>query len=219
MYSRLSVGKCLADMSSIKNSLKQGDAILSLLFNVTLHYAIRRVQANQERLNLNSIHQFLVYGDDVNAMGRKIHTIQKNTKALLVTCKESGLHINTERAKYMVMSQGQDAGQNYNLNKSFEKVEHLKCLRTTLTNQNSIHKEIKSRLQSLNACCHSLQNLPSSSLLSHNKKIKVYKTIILPVVLYECKTWSLTLREKHRLKLTENGVRLHNELNDLYSKQ
>jgi hypothetical protein len=134
---------------------------------------------------------------------------KKNTKALLVARKESGLDINTHRTKHMVMSQGQDAGQNHNIkiyNKSFEKVEHLKYLGTTLTNQNSVHKEITSRLQSLNACCHSLQNLLSSSLLSHNKKIKVYRTIILPVVLYECKTWSLTLREKHRLRLTENGV-------------
>jgi len=86
----------------------------------------------------------------------------------------------------MVMFQHQDAGQNHNIkiyNKSFEKVEHFKCLRTTLTNQNSVHKEIKSRLQSLNTCCHSLQNLSSPSLLSHNKNIKVYRPIILPVVL------------------------------------
>ena len=195
MYSRVLVGKHLVDMFSIKNSLKQGDTILSLLFNFTLDYAVRRVQANQEHFNLNSIHHFPVYGDDVNAMGRNIHTIKKNTKALLVASKESDLDINTERTKYVVMSQSQDAGQNHNIkiyNKSFEKVEQLKYLGTSLTNQNSIHKEIKSRLQSLNACCHSLQNLSSSSLLSHNKKIKVYRTIILPVVLYECKTWSHT---------------------------
>jgi hypothetical protein len=124
MYSRVSVGKLFADMFSIKNSLKQGYALLPLIFNFTLYYAIKRVQANQEHLNLNSIHQFLVYGDDVNAMGRNIPTIKKNTKALLVTSKESGLDINTERTKYMVLSQGQDTGQNHNIkiyNKSFEK--------------------------------------------------------------------------------------------------
>ena len=106
MYSRVSVGKCSADIFTIKNSLKQGDAILSLLFNFTLDYALRRVQVNQERLNLNSIHQFLVYGDDVNAMSRNIHTIKKYTKVLLVTSKENGLYINTERTKCMVMPQG-----------------------------------------------------------------------------------------------------------------
>jgi hypothetical protein len=57
---------------------------------------------------------------------------------------------------------------------SFEKIEEFKYLGTTLTNQNSIKEEIKSRLQSGNACCHSVQNILSSSLLSKNIKIKVY---------------------------------------------
>ena len=82
----------------------------------------------------------------------------------------------------------------------------IKYLGTTLTNQNSIQEEIKSRLKLGNACYYSVQNLLSSSLLSKNLKIKIYRTIILPVVLYECETWSLTLREKRRLRVFENRV-------------
>jgi hypothetical protein len=114
-------------------------------------------------------------------------------------------------------------------------VEQFKYLGTTLTNRNSVQEEIKSRLKSRNACYHSVQDLVSYSLLSKNAKIKVYRTVILPVVLYGCETWSLTLREKHRLRVFENMVlrwifgdkgnevtgewrRLHNEeLYDLYS--
>ena len=98
----------------------------------------------------------------------------------------------------------------------------------------SIAEEIKSRLKSRNVCYHSVQNLLSSRLLSKNLKIKVYRTIILPVVLYGCETWSLTLREERKLRMFENMVlrrifgpmrdevtgewrRVHNEeLNDLY---
>jgi hypothetical protein len=76
----------------------------------------------------------------------------------------------------------------------------------TLTNQNSIQEEIKSRLKSGNACCHSVWNLSSSSLLFKNLKIKLYGTIILNVVLYGCETWSLTLREERRLRVFENRV-------------
>jgi hypothetical protein len=140
--------------------------------------------------------------------------------------------------KYMVMSRDQNAGQNHNIkldNKSFEGVEQFKYLGTALTNRNSIQEEIKSRLKSGNASYHSAQGLLSSSLLSKNTKIKIYRTIILPLVLYGRETWSFTLREEHRLRVFENRVlrrifgpkreevagewrRLHNEeLNDLYS--
>ena len=69
----------------------------------------------------------------------------------------------------MVMFRDQNAGQNGNIqtgNKSSETVEQFKYLGTTITNQNSIHEEIKSRLKSGNAGCHSVQNLLSSSLVS-----------------------------------------------------
>jgi len=85
-------------------------------------------------------------------------------------------------------------------------VGETKYLGTTATNQNSIQEEIKSRLKSGNACCHSVQNILSSGLLSKNTKIKIYRTVILHVVLYGCETWSLTLREERRLRVFENGV-------------
>jgi len=91
-------------------------------------------------------------------------------------------------------------------NSTFESVEVFKYLGTTLTNQNSIAKEIKSRLSSGNVCYHSVQNLLSSSLISKNLKIKIYRNIILPIVLYGCGTWSLTLRDEMNLRVFDNIV-------------
>ena len=79
-------------------------------------------------------------------------------------------------------------------------------LRKILTNQNSIQEDTKSRLRSGNACYYSVQNLLSSRLISKNLKIKIYRTIILSLVLYGCETWSLTLREESKLRVSENMV-------------
>ena len=109
----------------------------------------------------------------------------------------------------MVMSREQTAGLSHTMkvdNSSIERVEEFKYLGTTLTNQSSIQEEIKSRLKLGNACYHSVQNLLSSSLLSKNLTIKIYRTIILSIVLYGCETWSLTLREEHRLRVFDNRV-------------
>jgi hypothetical protein len=87
-------------------------------------------------------------------------------------------------------------------NKSSETVEQFKYLAITITNQNLF----MNKLRSGNACYHPVQNLVSSSLLSTSVKIKIYRTIILPVVLYGCESWSLTLREECRLRVFENRV-------------
>jgi hypothetical protein len=85
-------------------------------------------------------------------------------------------------------------------------VSQFKYLGTTVTNQYLIQEEIKKRLNSGNACYHWVQSLLFSRLPSKNLKIRIYKTIILPVVLYGCEKWSLTLREKYRLRVFENRV-------------
>jgi hypothetical protein len=141
---------------------------LPLLFNFALEYANKKIEANQEGLKLNGMHQLLV-----DAASR-----------------EFGLEVNAEKTMYMVMSQDQHTGQNYNIkigDKSFSRVEQFRYLGTTLTNQNSIHEDVKSRLNSGHACYHSVQNLLPSSLLSKNIKIKIYRTVFLAVILYGVK--------------------------------
>ena len=66
--------------------------------------------------------------------------------------------------------------------------------------------QIKSGLKSRNACYYSVQNLLSSNLLYKSLKMEIYRTIILPIVLYGCETWSLTLKEEPRLRVFENRV-------------
>jgi len=142
--------------------LRQGNALSPLLFNFDLEHAIRKVQVNQDGLKLNGTRQLLVYAYDVRILGGSLHTIKKNTEALVAANKEARLEVNADKTKYMVMSRDQNAGRSHSIqidNSSFERVEQFKYLRTTLTYQNSFQEEIKNRLMSGNAGYHSVKNL------------------------------------------------------------
>jgi hypothetical protein len=146
---------------------------------------------------------------DVNLLGDNIDIINRNTETLIDASKKVGLEVNIEKTKYMLVSRDQNAGQTREIkigNRSFENVSNFKYLGTTVTNKNLIQGEIKRGLNSSNACYHSVQNLLSSRLLPKNVKVRIYKTLILSVVLYGCETWSLTVREEHKLRMFENRV-------------
>ena len=109
----------------------------------------------------------------------------------------------------MVMSRDHNAGRSHSTkihNGTFERVEELKYLGTTITNRNSFQEVMKGRMKSGNACYHSVKNLLSSTLLFIKLKIKKNRNIILPVDLYGCETWLSTLREERRLRVFESRV-------------
>ena len=158
-------------------------------------------------MKLNGTHQLLVYADGINILGGSVRITEKSSEASVDTTKKTGLEVNADKTKYIVIFRDQNAGRSHSIktdNSYLARVQEFKYLVTTLTNQNSPQEEIKSRLKSGNACYHSVQNLLSSSLLYKNLKIKKYRTIILPVVLYGCETWSLTLREERTPRVFQN---------------
>jgi len=123
----------------------------------------------------------------------------ENAEALVVASKETGLEVNADKTKYIVMPRDHNAGQRHStkiVNSCAERVEELKYLEITLTYQNSIREEIKSRVKSENACYHTVQNLLFSSLLSKNLKNYYFACC------FEwCETWSFTLREERWARL------------------
>jgi hypothetical protein len=159
-------------------------------------------------MKLNGTHQLLVYAFDGNLLGDSIDTIKKKMETLFVASKEVGLEVNTRKTKYVAVSSPECRAKSCHkvANRCFENVAKFRYLGRTITNENLIQEEMERKFNSGNACYHSVRNLFSSRLLSRNIKIRIYKTIILPAVLYGCETWSLTLMEEHRLREFENRV-------------
>ncbi|KAJ4434369.1 hypothetical protein ANN_22928 [Periplaneta americana] len=128
--------------------------------------------------------------DDVNMLGENPETIRENTAILLEASKAIGLEVNPEKTKCMVMSRDENILRNGNIkigDLSFEYVEKFKYIGAAVTNINDTREEIKRRINMENACI-------VISLLSKNLKVRIYKTVLLPVVLIGCETWTLTLR-------------------------
>ena len=101
-------------------------------------------------MKLNGTHQLRAYADGVNILGGSIHTLKENAEAIVAATREIGQEVNADKTKYMVMCRDQNAGRIHSVgidNSAFERVEEFKYLGTTLTNQNSIEEEIKSRLK------------------------------------------------------------------------
>jgi hypothetical protein len=133
--------------------------------------AVRRVKFESYRMSYTPIHSRRKHGHRT-----------ENTETLLNASKKE---VNPEKTKYVLVSRCEKVGQKHSVkivSRCFEVVAKFKYLGTTLTDQNCMNEEIKSRLNSGNTCHHSVQSLLSSHLLSRNVKVKIYKAIILPVV-------------------------------------
>jgi len=95
-YTRVRVGKHLSDMFTIKNGVKERDALSPLIFTFTVGYAILSVQVNQEGLKCNGTHQLVVYADDINMLEGSLHIVTKKAEAFLLSNKENGLEVNAD---------------------------------------------------------------------------------------------------------------------------
>jgi hypothetical protein len=102
-------------MFHIRNGLKQGDTLSPLLFNFALEYTIRGIQVNQNSSKLNGTQQLLVCADDVDILGGRVHTIKENGEPLIVSSTETGLEVNADKSKYMILPRDQNSGRSHNM--------------------------------------------------------------------------------------------------------
>jgi hypothetical protein len=137
------IGKHLSDSFPIQNSLKQGDALSSLLFNFALAYAIWKVQEYQVGPKLKGTHLLVAYAEDVNLLGDNIDTIRKNTETLIDASKEVGLEMNVEEQS---ICYHQNLGQNQDVkiaNRLFENISQFNYLGMAVTNEMWLRRKLR----------------------------------------------------------------------------
>lgn len=187
--------------------LKQGDVLSPIVFNVTLEEVVRKVQETAKGVSFNGqMHALLAYADDVVILGLNEEDIKTTTEDLITSAMNMGLMINEGKTKYMIVKRGNQLHQNRSLNIGnycFEKVESFKYLGVDINSHNNYHEEINLRVKAGNRCYFALQKTFRSKLLSKKSKMRLYKVLVRPVILYACETWPTSKEDERKLAVLE----------------
>jgi exonuclease III len=204
----------LANMVSqpmeVATGLRQGDALSPILFNLVLEKIVREsnlcegVELGQSKINI------LAYADDIALLGKNKEMIIQMGKSLIKIAEKVGLKINEEKTEYMVVSrENRNRVQEEVIEVEeyrFKRVDQFKYLGSVITQNNDIKTEISTRLQSANKCFYGLSKIFRSRAISKNLKVRMYLTLLRPIVLYGAETWSLRKTEELRLAVFERKV-------------
>ncbi|CAD7087998.1 unnamed protein product [Hermetia illucens] len=205
----------------INNGLRQGDALSCVLFNLALEKVIRDAEVNARGTILFKSTQLLAYADDIDIMGRTTRDVQTAFIQIEQAARDLGLHINEGKTKYMVATSAPKTNQPTTSNRTgqtqartririgeynFETVDNFSYLGSKITTDNNYDEEIRARLLSANRAYFSLQRLFRSKRLTIGSKLLLYKTMILPVLMYSSETWVLSKKNCELLAAFERRI-------------
>lgn len=188
----------------VESGVKQGDGLSPLLFNITLEKVIKDLWKDN-RLPA----KLLAYADDIALFGNNIYEIEETLKIIEDRAAEVGLKMNLEKTKYMLVTKTLEQTKPSHVtinNETFEAVSDFKYLGVNINHLNHVQQEINTRLTNANRSFYSMHNILRSRNVSRNTKLKIYKTIIQPVILYAAETWPLKTEIFLRLQTFENKV-------------
>lgn len=199
----------LSKTFDIGSGVRQGDGLSATLFNFALEIVIRRAHLNNTGTILHKSSQVLAYADDIDLIGRRKATVEEAFQSLEEASNTVGLQSNIDKTKYMRMSRnppsnggsGIAVGEN-----TIECVRSFQYLGVNINASNDMHEEIESRIMCGCRGLYALQSVLRSTQLGRSMKVRVYKAILRPAVLYGCETWTLTQADELRLGIFERKV-------------
>ena len=191
----------------INTGVRQGDALSTLLFNLTLEAAIRKLQL-RGCLNTKSV-QICAYADDIVICARSRNALIETLNKLEREAGAVGLHINDQKTKYMVCARTgiRDHASELRVGShTFEKVDNFIYLGSEISSEGNINSEIQRRIHAGGRLYNAYKPLLQSKLLKATSKLRLYRTIIRPVVTYAGETWCMTEKTKETLRSFERKI-------------
>ncbi|XP_051858122.1 uncharacterized protein LOC127565084 [Drosophila albomicans] len=208
--SSVKVGSGQSETFTTKCGLRQGDSLSCILFNILMESIIRKAGVHRTGTILtNRCVQLLGYADDIDIIGRTKRDVTGAFMAIKEESAKVGLAVNMEKTKFMVCSSRESRRLDSQLtaeNYSFGSVKEFIYLGTAITSTNDVSLEIRRRITLANRCYFGLSRQFNSRALSRRTKTTLYKTLILPVLLYGAECWTVTLSDAAALGVFERKI-------------
>lgn len=204
---KVRIGNDKSEAFDVKAGVRQGDALSAQLFNITLQAVMEKIV--EKGTIINKSKQSVAYADDIALLARNMSSLKENYIKLEQSAALSGLKINETKTKYMKMSRNETRRNQQNLTigeYNLEGVNNFEYLGSELNNKNMMSDCIHSRIQAGNRSYYANIKLFKSKIISRNSKLKLYKTLIRPVVTYGAECWSMTTTEENALNIFERKI-------------
>jgi hypothetical protein len=202
---RIKIGSQLNSEFRIVSGIKQGDPLSATLFSIVIDNVIKQLDLKG---NISTrLKQCSVYADDILLTTRTIPALKDTFQRLKKTSLQAELTINEHKTKYIRCTKKQHKVDGIdNTQTHLEQVKSFKYLGSIVKGNNSVEEEMKSRISVGNEAFYANQDLFKSKLLTRNSKLRMYKTLVRPVVTYVCERWVLKENIKTKLRVFERKV-------------
>lgn len=196
----------MSESFNVERGLRQGDPISPILFNLVLKWVMRESKILTSGLIYHQRHQILAYADDIAVLTRSIEELVDICKTLIRVARKTGLKINESKTKFMQVG-------GYPVNRltirieneeyNFEEVQNFSYLGVSLSSTNDEEEEIATRIAKGSRCVGAVYHILKSNKVSRSAKLRIYKTVIRPTVLYGCELWAMKTTDKVKLEVWE----------------